>query len=172
MGYKVGEGLGKRNDGIVHAIQARICAKNASLDEVMIRKRKVIDGNEKPKKVRKLNTTDDSERDIFAFINRKLEKKAERTYDDIRKEKIEMAGYSSKTLGAKNIDLESELKQLVMKKRKLKDGIDRNRNDKNTVIKMKCSLKEIDEQIASVNRKLNRIQNEVSSRNSKRKDEF
>lgn len=28
MGYKVGEGLGKRSDGIVHAIQARICKKS------------------------------------------------------------------------------------------------------------------------------------------------
>lgn len=28
MGYKVGQGLGKRSDGIVHAIQARICPKS------------------------------------------------------------------------------------------------------------------------------------------------
>ncbi|EGT59845.1 hypothetical protein CAEBREN_23807 [Caenorhabditis brenneri] len=129
MGYKVGEGLGKRSDGIVHAIQARICAKNASLDEVMTRKRKVVDGKEKrtPKKLKKLNTNDDSEKDIFAFINRKLEKKSERTFADLRKETEEMTGYSSKTLASKNIDLESELRQMIAKQKKLKDGIIRNK---------------------------------------------
>ncbi|EFO92285.1 hypothetical protein CRE_10817 [Caenorhabditis remanei] len=174
MGYKVGDGLGKRSDGIVHSIQARICAKNASLDEVMNRKRKVVDGKEKhkTKKIKKLNTSDESEKDIFAFINRKLEKKSERTLADVRKEKEEMAGYSAKSLGAKNLDLESEMKQLVGKQKKLRDGIRRNQNDKDTVAKMTVSLLEVDEKIASVNRKLRRVKDEVSSRNSKRKDEF
>ncbi|EGT42949.1 hypothetical protein CAEBREN_17651 [Caenorhabditis brenneri] len=129
MGYKVGEGLGKRSDGIVHAIQARICAKM-------------------------------------------FQKKSERTFADLRKETEEMAGYSSKTLASKNIDLESELRQMIAKQKKLKDGIIRNKNDKNTVIKMTASLREVDEKISIVNRKLNRIQNEVASRNSKKKDDF
>ncbi|CAP32495.2 Protein CBG13754 [Caenorhabditis briggsae] len=101
MGYKVGEGLGKRSDGIVHAIQARICAKNASLDEVMTRKRRVVDRKDKSKRIMILKTSDESEKDIFAFINRKLETKSERTMADVRKEKEEMAGYTSKALGSK-----------------------------------------------------------------------
>ncbi|PIC35555.1 hypothetical protein B9Z55_014874 [Caenorhabditis nigoni] len=119
MGYKVGEGLGKRSDGIVHAIQARICAKNASLDEVMTRKRRVVDGKDKSKRIKILKTSDESEKDIFAFINRKLETKSERTMADVRKEKEEMAGYTSKALGSKNLDLESELKQLQGKQKKI-----------------------------------------------------
>ncbi|UMM26546.1 hypothetical protein L5515_010199 [Caenorhabditis briggsae] len=172
MGYKVGEGLGKRSDGIVHAIQARICAKNASLDEVMTRKRRVVDRKDKSKRIMILKTSDESEKDIFAFINRKLKTKSERTMADVRKEKEEMAGYTSKALGSKKLDLESELKQLLGKQRKLNDGIRRNKNDKNTVLKMSISLREVDNQIASVNRKLGRVKNEVNSRNSKKKDEF
>uniref|UniRef100_A0A8R1III4 Zinc finger CCCH-type with G patch domain-containing protein n=1 Tax=Caenorhabditis japonica TaxID=281687 RepID=A0A8R1III4_CAEJA len=171
MGYKVGEGLGKRSDGIVHAIQARICSKNASLDEVMNRKRKVVDGKVQ-RKVKVLKTSDDCEKDIFAFINRKLEQKKERTLADIRQEKQEMASCSSKSLGVKNLDYELELKQLRTKQKKLKEGIQRNQADKNTVAKMTVSMREIDEKIQSIERKMRNVQTEVNSRSSKIKDIF
>ncbi|CAI2351185.1 unnamed protein product [Caenorhabditis sp. 36 PRJEB53466] len=171
MGYKVGEGLGKKSDGIVHAIQARVCSKNASLDEVMNRKRKVIDGKEqpKPKRIKKLVTSDESEMDIFAFINRKLEGKRERSLADVRKEKQELADCSSKSLGVKDLDLDLELKSLRAKHKKLKEGIRRNQSDKSTVSKMTASLRDIDTKIANVERKKNNVQSEVNSRNSKRK---
>lgn len=83
-----------------------------------------------------------------------------------------MASFSSKSLGVKNLDLDLELKQLHTKQKKLKEGIQRNQSDKNTVAKMRNSLQEVEQKIACVELKKHNVQSEVNSRNAKRKNIF
>ncbi|KHN86918.1 Zinc finger CCCH-type with G patch domain-containing protein [Toxocara canis] len=78
MGYKLGEGLGRKSDGIVHAIQPVIFPKNKSLDACMESKhRKVVDGirerKERMKKeLKKRGCIQESSIDIFDVLNRSL----------------------------------------------------------------------------------------------------
>ncbi|VDM09851.1 unnamed protein product [Wuchereria bancrofti] len=79
MGYRAGEGLGRRSDGIVHAIQPVIFPKNKSLDICMEAKNKrVVDGMNSRQQIKqtiakKLKAVEQPV-DVFELLNDKLNK--------------------------------------------------------------------------------------------------
>ncbi|WKY04579.1 hypothetical protein Q1695_005522 [Nippostrongylus brasiliensis] len=177
MGYKLGEGLGRNSDGIVHAVQAKICPKNSSVDACMNARIKVVDGMQKIKtRVREemKHAHSSLETDIFTFLNRKLEQQPVKTeFEELKEENRMLARSSSKSLGVKGIDLEYELKQLRSKEKKLKDGVARNKHDKRTMERIKAQLTEVERSIEKVQAKQQRVHSEIFDRQKKKtKDIF
>ncbi|GMT25540.1 hypothetical protein PFISCL1PPCAC_16837, partial [Pristionchus fissidentatus] len=174
MGYKKGEGLGKRNDGIVHAIQARICPKGASLDAIMEKKgaRKMVDGKSL-QRLKEIKPKNAAEQGIFSFLNRKLAPGPAPTQRELEeKESKQLKTTTAAGLGAQSFETERKMKELRSKEQKLVEGIKRNARDKSTLARMEAQLAAVRKDMASLEGKKGRIAREMDSRSSKKKDIF
>ncbi|CAI4229550.1 unnamed protein product [Auanema sp. JU1783] len=123
MGYKIGEGLGKNSDGIVHAVQAVVYKKQKGLDTKA--DGKPADKNESTKKRVKKALEQKSigfDCDIFQFLNRKLQNdEANDTAKLMKEEQQEMNKCTEKEIGIRGLDIESEIKELRSKEKKLRE---------------------------------------------------
>ncbi|GMS97256.1 hypothetical protein PENTCL1PPCAC_19431, partial [Pristionchus entomophagus] len=175
MGYKKGEGLGKRSDGIVHAIQARICPKGASLDAIMDKKGKrmrVVDGKSL-QRLKEAKPKNEAEQGIFSFLNRKLAPGAALTQEEEEKKEAKRLKEASVAgLGAQSFDTERRMKELKSKEQKLVEGIKRNARDKSTAARMELQLAAVKKEMSSLEGKKGRIAKEMDNRVAKKKDIF
>ncbi|EYC33800.1 hypothetical protein Y032_0002g999 [Ancylostoma ceylanicum] len=78
----------------------------------------------------------------------------------------------SRALGLQGLDLESELKQLRSKEKKLLEGIARNKHDKRTLDRLKNGLAEVERAIEKTQAKQQRVHSELGDRQKRKKDIF
>ncbi|CAJ0587636.1 unnamed protein product, partial [Mesorhabditis spiculigera] len=172
MGYKLGQGLGKQSDGIVHAIQATIMPKKKSVDYVFRNKDKnrVVDGKKAHERIGKqLQLSTGIEADIFEFLNRRFDAGPQLSAEEaIRKERKQLSEASESSLLSNILDAERKLKDLKSKKVKLEQGIFRNRTDKATVGRLQASLDQVIRDISSAEGSHQRVQGERDSRQRKK----
>lgn len=175
MGYKVGEGLGRNSHGIVHAIQPVIYPKSKSLDVCMERKHKVVDGIEQRKKRIKTELANRFKSklafNVFDILNEKLASNVPPEAELRQKERKRLKESSAEELNINALNLEREMRELKAKERKLREGIGRNFRDHATAEKLKKKLLECQKNIHELERKQERLTNEVNLRR-KRKDLF
>ncbi|VDN06952.1 unnamed protein product [Thelazia callipaeda] len=174
MGYKIGQGLGRKSDGIIHAIQPVIFAKNKSLDACMEAKnRKVVDGLKTRQQYVKQTIAKHLEAveqpvDVFDLLNQKLNESSVRPNSVDETEEIKkLQSCSSKNLGAQFLDLDKKLREYKEKERKLREGITRNSRDFATVDKLKKKLSACREVIQRLTNQQERLNTMVSSRRKK-----
>ncbi|CAJ0933215.1 unnamed protein product, partial [Mesorhabditis belari] len=175
MGYKLGEGLGKKNDGIVHAIQAAVLPKHKSLDYVMENKKKIrkIDGKTAMKEriSKQQQNVSGIEADIFAFINRQFETLRNEEKDDgkiMAKERQQLSEASEKSLVATVFDNEKKIKELRSKRAKLEQGLIRNKGDKKTSERLQTALDQVCREIQKAEGQQTRVQSERDARQRKK----
>ncbi|EJD76422.1 zinc finger protein, variant [Loa loa] len=176
MGYRTGEGLGRRSDGIVHAIQPVIFPKNKSLDMCMEAKnRRVVDGM-KSQQVRKIIAKQlkavERPVDVFELLNDKLNKtSAEEERRDEVKEIERLQNCSSTSLGIQALNLDKKLKELKNRERKLREGVTRNQRDAATADRLKKNLLKCRDEIQQLMSRQQRL-NDLMDSGRKKKDIF
>ncbi|VDN82944.1 unnamed protein product [Brugia pahangi] len=177
MGYRAGEGLGRKSDGIVHAIQPVIFPKNKSLDICMEEKNKrVVDGMNSRQQIKqtiakKLKAVEQPV-DVFQLLNDKLNKTSsmEEQRDEV-KEMEKLQNCSSTSLGIQSLDLDKKLKELKDKERKLREGITRNQRDAATADRLKKNLLKCRDEIQHLLNRQQRL-SELMDNRRKKKDIF
>ncbi|KAM3728024.1 Zinc finger CCCH-type with G patch domain-containing protein [Dirofilaria immitis] len=178
MGYRAGEGLGRKSDGIVHAIQPVIFPRNKSLDMCVEAKNKKVTDRMKSRQeqVRQTITKQlkaiEKPVDVFELLNDKLNKTS--NMEEERNEMKEMESLqnnSSTDLGIQSLDLDKKLKQLKDKERKLRGGITRNQRDAATADKLKKNLIKCRDEIKQLLTRQHRLNSLMDSRR-KKKDIF
>ncbi|CAG9531728.1 unnamed protein product [Cercopithifilaria johnstoni] len=178
MGYRAGEGLGRRSDGIVHAIQPVIFPKNKSLDMCMEAKnRRVVDGMKSRQRqtkqiISKQLKAANHPVDVFELLNSELNKASdvERQRNEV-KEIEKLQNFSSTTLGIQALDLDKKLKELKGRERNLREGITRNQRDAATVNKLKKNLLKCRDEIQQLLSQQQRLNGLMDTRR-KKKDVF
>uniref|UniRef100_A0A0R3S136 Zinc finger CCCH-type with G patch domain-containing protein n=1 Tax=Elaeophora elaphi TaxID=1147741 RepID=A0A0R3S136_9BILA len=178
MGYRAGEGLGRKSDGIIHAIQPVIFPKNKSLDICMEAKnRRVVDGmKSRQQQVRqtiaKQLKAAEQPVDVFDLLNDKLNKASpvEEQRDEV-KEMQSLQNCSSTNLGIQALDLDKKLKELKDKERKLREGVTRNQRDVATAEKLKKNLLKCRDEMQRLLSQQQRL-NDLMDTRRKKKDIF
>ncbi|VDK88593.1 unnamed protein product [Litomosoides sigmodontis] len=178
MGYRAGEGLGRRSDGIVHAIQPVIFPKNKSLDTCMEAKnRRVVDGMKSHQQqvrqiIKKQLKTAEQPTDVFELLNDKLNKppnEGEQKDDVQDMEKLQNC--SSAALGVQALNLDKKLRELKDRERKLREGITRNQRDSATANKLKKNLVKCRDEMQQLLSQQQRVSDLMDTRR-KKKDIF
>uniref|UniRef100_A0A915A6L6 Zinc finger CCCH-type with G patch domain-containing protein n=2 Tax=Parascaris univalens TaxID=6257 RepID=A0A915A6L6_PARUN len=168
MGYRMGEGLGRKSDGIVHAIQPIMFPKKKSLDVCMQSKHKKVVDERKDrvkKEIAKRLCVGEANKDIFDILNHTLNAHAKDSDTmSAHDEKKHLKAASSKKLGVDALNLDRQMKELKGKERKLREGITRNQRDRATVEKLKRSLAECQKDIEKLVARQDRLSNEVEGR--------
>uniref|UniRef100_A0A915PPT7 Zinc finger CCCH-type with G patch domain-containing protein n=1 Tax=Setaria digitata TaxID=48799 RepID=A0A915PPT7_9BILA len=176
MGYRAGEGLGRRSDGIVHAIQPVIFPKNKSLDACMeVKNKKVVDGIKSRQQhvkqtIAKRLKASEQPIDVFDLLNSKLNKAMEEQKDEI-KEIEKLQNCSSTGLGVQALNLDKKLKELKDKERKLREGITRNQRDTATAERLKKNLLKCRNEMQQLLVRQQRV-NDLMDSQRKKKDIF
>uniref|UniRef100_A0A158R4E4 AAA domain-containing protein n=1 Tax=Syphacia muris TaxID=451379 RepID=A0A158R4E4_9BILA len=155
MGYKLGEGLGRDSNGIVHAIQPR--KKNNSVDGVEQKKKRV------KKEVAKNLLLQPVELNVFDVLNKKLACNVSSKAYSRENERKRLKETSSKQLNIHSFELERQMKDLKAKERKLEEGIRRNSRDQTTVENLKKRLQKCQADINELRGRQDRLSKEDST---------
>uniref|UniRef100_A0A914VF14 Zinc finger CCCH-type with G patch domain-containing protein n=1 Tax=Plectus sambesii TaxID=2011161 RepID=A0A914VF14_9BILA len=181
MGYQVGEGLGKRNSGIVEPIKARVLPKGRSLDHCAGKDgaqpsksslRRVRQKMRREKLRQKLSEAkNDLDSGIFTFLNRKLEQNTEEDEAKVTvRQKSALRAESSKSLNIKLFTLDESIKQAEKKLKQYETSAQRNElKDAVTAGRMRAKHGEVQAELVSLRRQHAQIASEQKTRTTAKK---
>ncbi|MFH4977506.1 hypothetical protein AB6A40_004215 [Gnathostoma spinigerum] len=179
MGYRVGEGLGRNSDGIVHAIQPTLYKKNQSLDACLDGKNEKKTqrmGNKRidlkkaiVKRLQPRNSTGDS-RDVFDFLNSSLSAGSSHSSSSaLKKDRKYIETCSSKELGIQSLICDRETKQLKRKVHSIRQGLVRNQSDPVTVARLRQNLKRCEDELAKFSNRQKQLTVQMENRQNIKK---
>lgn len=173
LGYKKGEGLGKRGQGIFEPVSARIYIQGKSLDFNMENNEKSRQKTVEEKirkeslKQQKISEQNYSKKeDLFSFINSTIGKastsKETQKVEDIKSQ-------SKSQLNISNFKIEEDIKRRRKELDKLNDTLKRQKSSSESMKALQNQAKHKQNEIDGLQKKLNNIRNERKLRNEKSK---
>lgn len=175
LGYQDGQGLGKRSDGRIEPVVAKIYVTGKSLDWNMDRNamkgEKNLTVEEKCKresaKFLKKSEEGKSQKDnLFSFINKmnEINKKPESS-----KSKAGIKSHSIQQLNKNNFHITEDIKRHEKSLVKLRESQKRLKNDPTSLKKIELQLKSIESEISQLKSQLTAIDREVEMRKGRNK---
>ncbi|XP_072270433.1 zinc finger CCCH-type with G patch domain-containing protein [Pyxicephalus adspersus] len=131
MGYEFGKGLGRNSEGRIEPIQAVVLPKGKSLDQCLeIQQRKVKGGKNPPKNRKKrapklaAGRGNPARRNVFDFLNEKLEGKSHEaeqteTRNSLERKGKEVYNASQSSKRALNIELAKTMEKIQQKQKEI-----------------------------------------------------
>lgn len=182
MGYKPGNGLGPRGDGILEPVEADVIPMGVSLDTVkelrekcLIRTVYKLNGILKKKSDHKANLCQkktQNENSMFYMIDKMLKNHASKRKDMCSinsKNKKPINKVTDKTVRMKSITIENDIIRCKQRLSVLKQSISRNKNDDLHCNRLQHKIEEENVKLDTLLRKQDSVENEIQFRNGNKK---
>ncbi|KAG8567143.1 hypothetical protein GDO81_013516 [Engystomops pustulosus] len=180
MGYQLGKGLGKNSEGRVEPVQAVILPKGKSLDQCLeLQQRKNKRGKPMPKAKKKHQPSKagqggSANRNIFDFLNEKLENKPLRQTAETRIERKgkEVYNASKSSKRALNIAIAQMTEKIQQKQReigRMAEALARNLGDNAMTVQLESRLSNARSELADLQQQERSLQKEQKKADTHKK---